>query len=85
MNMNKNKIKGIDLVTLFLLIIVYSIVINCLIDGGAVVCAICSILFVITYTICTVVDNLFENKKLNITLIIACFILLALIVVTFFI
>lgn len=83
--MNKNKIKSIDLITLFLLIIVYSIAINFLIDSGAVLCAICSTLFVIVYIVCAVVDNLFENKKLNSILLIVCFILLALIVITFFI
>ena len=83
--MNKKKFKSIDLITLFLLIIVYAIVINFLIDGGMILCAICSVLFVITYIICTVVDNLFENKKLNSILLIACVILLALIVITFFI
>lgn len=82
--MNKNKFSSIDLVTLFLLIIVYAIVINFLIDSN-ILCAICSILFVIVYIICTVVDNLFENKKLNGILLIVCFILLALIVITFFI
>lgn len=82
--MNKGKFSSIDLITLFLLIIVYAIVINFLIDSN-ILCAICSILFVITYIICTVVDNLFENKKLNGILIIVCFILLTLIVITFFI
>lgn len=82
--MNKGKFSSIDLITLFLLIIVYAIVINFLIDSN-ILCAICSILFVIVYIICTVVDNLFENKKLNGILIIVCFILLTLIVITFFI
>lgn len=83
--MNKDKFSNFDLVTLFLLIIVYAIAINFLIDAGTILCAVCSTLFVITYIVCTVVDNLFENKKLNTILIIACFILLALIVITFFI
>ena len=83
--MNKDKFSNFDLVTLFLLIIVYAIVINFLIDAGTILCAICSTLFVITYIICTVVDNLFENKKLNSILLIVCFILLTLIVITFFI
>lgn len=82
--MNKGKFSSIDLITLFLLIIVYAIVINFLIDSN-ILCAICSILFVIVYIICTVVDNLFENKKLNGILLIVCFILLTLIVITFFI
>lgn len=82
--MNKNRFSSFDLVTLFLLIIVYAIVINFLIDSN-ILCAICSILFVIAYIVCTVVDNLFENKKLNIILIITCFVLLALIVITFLI
>ena len=68
--MNKNRFSSFDLVTLFLLIIVYAIVINFLIDAGTILCAICSTLFVIVYIICTVVDNLFENKKLNSILII---------------
>lgn len=83
--MNKNRFSNFDLVTLFLLIIVYAIVINFLIDAGTILCAICSTLFVITYIVCTVVDNLFDNKKLNSVLIIVCLILLALIVITFFI
>lgn len=83
--MNKNKFSNFDLITLFLLIIVYAIVINFLIDAGTILCAICSALFVITYIVCTVVDNLFENKKLTSILIIVCFILLALIVITFLI
>lgn len=83
--MNKKKFKSIDLITLFLLIIVYAIVINFLIDGGMILCAICSALFVIAYIVCTVVDNLFENRKLNIALIITCFILLVLMVITFLI
>lgn len=82
--MNRNKFSNFDLITLFLLIIVFAIVINFLIDSN-ILCAICSILFVITYIVCTVIDNLFENKKLNTILIIACFILLVLIVVTFLI
>lgn len=83
--MNKNKFDSIDLITLFLLIIVYAIAINFLIDSGSILCAICSTLFVISYIVCTVIDNLFENKKLNSILIIICLILLALIVITFFI
>lgn len=83
--MNKNKFNSIDLITLFLLIIVYAIVINFLIDAGTILCAVCSTLFVITYIICTVVDNLFENQKLNSILLIVCFILLVLIVITFLI
>lgn len=83
--MNKGKFSNLDLITLFLLIIVYAIVINFLIDAGTILCAICSTLFVITYIVCTVVDNLFENKKLNSVLLIVCFVLLALIVITFFI
>lgn len=83
--MNKDKFNSFDLITLFLLIIVYAIVINFLIDAGTILCAVCSTLFVIAYIICTVVDNLFENKKLNSILLIICFILLALIVITFFI
>ena len=83
--MNKNKFSNLDLITLFLLIIVYAIVINFLIDAGTILCAICSTLFVITYIVCTVVDNLFENEKLNNILRIICFILLALIVITFLI
>lgn len=83
--MNKNRFSSFDLITLFLLIIVYAIVINFLIDAGTILCAICSALFVITYIVCTVVDNLFENKKLNGVLIIICFVLLALIVITFLI
>lgn len=82
--MNRNKFSNFDLITLFLLIIVFAIVINFLIDSN-ILCAICSILFVITYIVCTVIDNLFENKKLNGILIIVCFILLTLIVITFFI
>ena len=83
--MNNDKFNSFDLITLFLLIIVYAIIINFLIDAGTILCAICSTLFVISYIICTVVDNLFENKKLNSILLIVCFILLALIVITFFI
>lgn len=83
--MNKNKFDSIDLITLFLLIIVYAIAINFLIDAGTILCAICSTLFVISYIVCTVIDNLFENKKLNSILIIICLVLLALVVITFFI
>ena len=83
--MNRDKFNSFDLITLFLLIIVFAIVINFLIDAGAILCAICSTLFVISYIVCTVVDNLFENKKLNGILLITCFILLVLIVVTFLI
>lgn len=83
--MNKNKFSSFDLITLFLLIIVYAIAINFLIDAGTILCAICSTLFVISYIVCTVIDNLFENKKLNSILIIICLVLLALVVITFFI
>lgn len=83
--MNKNKFSSFDLITLFLLIIIYAIAINFLIDSGSVLCAICSTLFVIAYIVCTVIDNLFENEKLNNILRIVCFVLLALIVITFFI
>ena len=81
--MNKNRFSSFDLVTLFLLIIIYAIAINFLIDSGSILCAICSTLFVISYIVCTVVDNLFENEKLNNILRIVCFILLALIIITF--
>lgn len=83
--MNKNRFSSFDLITLFLLIIVYAIAINFLIDAGITLCAVCSTLFVIIYIVCTVVDNLFENEKLNNILRIACFILLALIVIAYFI
>lgn len=83
--MNKNKFRKMDLITLLMMMIVYAVIINFLIDAGAIICAICSALFVVTFTILTVVDNLFENKKLNNVLKIICFILLALIVITFFI
>ena len=81
--MNKNRFSSFDLVTLFLLIIIYAIAINFLIDSGSILCAICSTLFVISYIVCTVVDNLFENEKLNNILRIVCFILLSLIIITF--
>lgn len=83
--MNRNKFSSFDLVTLFLLIIIYAIAINFLIDSGSILCAICSTSFVIAYIICTVIDNLFENEKLNNILRIVCFILLALIIITFLI
>lgn len=83
--MNKNKFSSFDLITLFLLIIVYAIAINFLIDAGTILCAVCSTLFVIVYIVCTVIDNLFENEKLNNILRIVCFILLVLIVITFLI
>ena len=84
--MNDEKhLKAVDLISLFMIMIVFSIIMNYMIDAKLILCAICCGLFVIAFIVLTVIESFLDNKKLINTLKIICFILLAAIVITFFI
>ena len=84
--MNDEKhLKAVDLISLFMIMIIFSIMINYMIDAKLILCAICCGLFVIAFIVLTVIESFLDNKKLINTLKIICFILLAAIVITFFI
>ena len=84
--MNDEKhLKAVDLISLFMIMIIFSIMMNYMIDAKLILCAICCGLFVIAFIILTVIESFLDNKKLINTLKIICFILLAAIVITFFI
>lgn len=84
--MNDEKhLKAVDLISLFMIMIVFSIIMNYMIDAKLILCAICCGLFVIAFIVLTVIESFLDNKKLINTLKIICFLLLAAIVITFFI
>ena len=84
--MNDEKhLKAIDLISLFMIMIIFSIMMNYMIDAKLILCAICCGLFVIAFIVLTVIESFVDNKKLINTLKIICFLLLAAIVITFFI
>ena len=84
--MNDEKhLKAIDLISLFMIMIIFSIMMNYMIDAKLILCAICCGLFVIAFIVLTVIESFLDNKKLINTLKIICFLLLAAIVITFFI
>ena len=84
--MNDEKhLKAVDLISLFMIMIIFSIIMNYMIDAKLILCAICCGLFVIAFIVLTVIESFLDNKKLINTLKITCFILLAAIVITFFI
>ena len=84
--MNDEKhLKTVDLISLFMIMIIFSIIMNYMIDAKLILCAICCGLFVIAFIVLTVIESFLDNKKLINTLKIICFILLAAIVITFFI
>ena len=84
--MNDEKhLKAVDLISLFMIMIIFSIMMNYMIDAKLILCAICCGLFVIAFIVLTVIESFLDNKKLINTLKITCFILLAAIVITFFI
>ena len=84
--MNDEKhLKAVDLITLFMIMIIFSIMMNYMIDAKLILCAICCGLFVIAFIVLTVIESFLDNKKLINTLKIICFLLLAAIVITFFI
>ena len=84
--MNDEKhLKAVDLISLFMIMIIFSIIMNYMIDAKLILCAICCGLFVIAFIVLTVIESFLDNKKLINTLKIICFILLAAIVITFFI
>ena len=84
--MNDEKhLKVVDLISLFMIMIIFSIMMNYMIDAKLILCAICCGLFVIAFIVLTVIESFLDNKKLINTLKIICFILLAAIVITFFI
>ena len=84
--MNDEKhLKAVDLISLFMIMIIFSIMMNYMIDAKLILCAICCGLFVIVFIVLTVIESFLDNKKLINTLKIICFILLAAIVITFFI
>lgn len=84
--MNDEKhLKVVDLISLFMIMIIFSIMMNYMIDAKLILCAICCGLFVIAFIVLTVIESFLDNKKLINTLKIICFLLLAAIVITFFI
>ena len=84
--MNDEKhLKAVDLISLFMIMIIFSIMMNYMIDAKLILCAICCGLFVIAFIVLTVIESFLDNKKLINTLKITCFLLLAAIVITFFI
>ena len=84
--MNDEKhLKAVDLISLFMIMIIFSIMMNYMIDAKLILCAICCGLFVIEFIVLTVIESFLDNKKLINTLKIICFLLLAAIVITFFI
>ena len=84
--MNDEKhLKAVDLISLFMIMIIFSIMMNYMIDAKLILCAICCGLFVIAFIVLTVIESFLDNKKLINTLKIICFLLLAVIVITFFI
>lgn len=84
--MNDEKhLKTVDLIILFMIMIIFSIMMNYMIDTKLILCAICCGLFVIAFIVLTVIESFLDNKKLINTLKIICFLLLAAIVITFFI
>ena len=84
--MNDEKhLKAVDLISLFMIMIIFSIMMNYIIDAKLILCAICCGLFVIAFIVLTVIESFLDNKKLINTLKIICFLLLAAIVITFFI
>ena len=82
---DKKHLKAADLISLFMIMIIFSIMMNYMIDAKLILCAICCGLFVIAFIVLTVIESFLDNKKLINTLKIICFILLAAIVITFFI
>ena len=84
--MNDEKhLKAVDLISLFMIMIIFSIMMNYMIDAKLILCAICCGLFVIAFIVLTVIESFLDNKKLINTLKIICFLLLDAIVITFFI
>ena len=84
--MNDEKhLKAVDLISLFMIMIIFSIMMNYMIDAKLILCTICSGLFVIAFIVLTVIESFLDNKKLINALKITCFLLLAAIVITFFI
>ena len=84
--MNDEKhLKAVDLISLFMIMIIFSIMMNYMIDAKLILCAICCGLFVIAFIVLTVIESFLDNKKLINTLKIICFLLFAAIVITFFI
>ena len=84
--MNDEKhLKAVDLISLFMIMTIFSIMMNYMIDAKLILCTICCGLFVIAFIVLTVIESFLDNKKLINTLKIICFILLAAIVITFFI
>ena len=84
--MNDEKhLKVVDLISLFMIMIIFSIMMNYMIDAKLILCAICCGLFVIAFIVLTVIESFLDNKKLINVLKIICFLLLAAIVITFFI
>ena len=84
--MNDEKhLKAVDLISLFMIMIIFSIMMNYMIDAKLILCAICCGLFVIAFIVLTVIESFLDNKKLINVLKIICFLLLAAIVITFFI
>ena len=82
---DKKHLKVVDLISLFMIMIIFSIMMNYMIDAKLILCAICCGLFVIAFIVLTVIESFLDNKKLINALKIICFILLAAIVITFFI
>ena len=82
---DKKHLKAVDLTSLFMIMVIFTIMMHYMIDAKLILCAICCGLFVIAFIVLTVIESFLDNKKLINTLKITCFILLAAIVITFFI
>ena len=82
---DEKHLKAVDLISLFMIMIIFSIMMNYMVDAKLILCAICCGLFVIAFIVLTVIESFLDNKKLINTLKIICFLLLAAIVITFFI
>ena len=84
--MNDEKhLKTVDLISLFMIMIIFSIMMNYMIDAKLIFCAICCVLFVVTFIVLTAIENFFNNKKLNNVLKMTCFMLLITIILALFI
>ena len=78
--MNDEKhLKTVDLISLFMIMIIFSIMMNYMIDAKLILCAICCGLFVIAFIVLTVIESFLDNKKLINTLKIICFLFLILV------
>ena len=61
--MNDEKhLKAVDLISLFMIMIIFSIMMNYMIDAKLILCAICCGLFLILFIFLTVIESFLYNK-----------------------